>query len=479
VKKLIAILSLAFVGSAFAAEETHNWFDTELPKIGSSRTWPSDGSDYEGYNCTITNTAAGVYTDGAVVIDAESPMKVCPYVSNTVYETRVPSPAQIGEEHYIDVVAEMKMEPFDASDLPEIPAEMKVGVIVVDSGDATNFWVTAGTETLYWTNTMIAADVEELLTVKVQVRTNDQHCTCTEWKLGVASQGLSDFVCTVRKITEINGVAFSGEGEIANCYGDRDKGLTFVSFWFEPIPDEIVVTVTNASGEVIVQSGIGDYQCLDGKQVFATYSLPPNWRFYDGSLQKSESFIVAEGPHVPLESGIFETDFGPENGWMTVGVDEEGNPVLIARYASLAEAVAELKDGYVLLDCYSETGHEVAVAADGSSVTIDGVPYAVKARYHYVDVEGVAMLEIDEAEKVITSFGESSDPTQMSVGSILNSCPDFDYSVVYGDDVAFSENPGETEPVSGNGGKLELVAPKGENGKRFYKIRITDQQITE
>ena len=85
------------------------------------------------------------------------------------------------------------------------------------------------------------------------------------------------------------------------------------------------------------------------------------------------------------------------------------------------------------------------------------------------------MLLINDGEADITSVREDeTNAALMSIGSVLSTFSGFDYSVIYADDVGFTEGLGETEPVNGDGGKLELKAPKGDAGKRFYRIRITD-----
>ena len=478
-KKALLILSMFAASALTAAEQTHSWFDTELPKIWGerqTRSWPTDGSDYEGFECVITNTAAGEDVDERIVFDAERPMAVCPYLEDHVTGGRRANPASVEGDHTVDVFASMKLTPFPVSSLPPVPAGTKAAVIAVDEGEVTNFWVTAGVDELFWTNTLIEADVTRVVNVNVSMRTNDVNSTVTDWTLDRVP-----FHCEVTKFTQVNGVSFTGRGELANCYGDRDVGVTFVSFWFEPIPEDVIVSVTDAFGAEIPLSSIGDYECREGATVSVVYSLPAGWRFYDGATYREESFTVQQGPRKPMYdpefpevSGIMEADIGPEDGWMLLRIGEFG-PELVGRFARLDDTLATMKDGCGLVQCYSEFGHLVEVAGDGSGIEVDGETYPAKDHYLYIDFDGLPMLTIDPREAAVVSFGEDpEDPTRMSLGSVEESVPDFSYSVIWADDFFFSEDPGESEPRPGNGGRLELKAPKGDRGGRFYMIRVSD-----
>ena len=476
---LLLVASLGF--SAFAAETVHGWFDTELPKIGGDRQlrfWPTDGSDYEGASCVITNTAAGVYNDGAISFSAEEPMSVCPYMLDPVSGIRNHNPAAVEGDHYVDIAAFMKMTPFSESDLPEVPEGAKTAVIAVDSGDCTNFWVAAGEDTLYWTNTMIAADVDRTVWVKVQVRTNDLNSTVTEWNLDGRV-----FSCNVVHLSQLNGVSFTGCGELSDCYADKDLDLRFIDFRIEPLPEMLTLSIVDSLGAPIYPTDIGDYEVLEGREVTVSYLVPDGWLFINGTNVWTESFTPVSGPHEPCvkyyyggEGPICDYHYGPVDGWMVYYEGPEGQPLLTVRYREdeLGDALAAMKDGQTLEDYYSEKDRTFYFNADGS-VTVGDTTCPAKAHYHFVNPGYGVSVEINDGEADITSVREDeTDAALMSIGSVLNTFSGFDYSVIYADDVGFTEGLGETEPVNGNGEKLELKAPKGDNGKRFYRIRITD-----
>lgn len=478
------LLIVAFIGfSAIAAETVHGWFDTELPKINGERPtrfWPTDGSDYDGFECVITNTAAGVCTNGAVAFSADVPMAVCPYLLDPVNDIRNPNPAVVEGEHYVDIAACMKMTPFSDTDLPAVPADAKAAVIAVDSGSATNFWVAAGTETLYWTNTMIAADTDRSVWVKVQIRTNDLNSTTTEWNLDG-----SRFSCEVVRLSRVNGVSFIGQGELSDCYADRDLGVRYVSFSISPLPEFLTVSIVDAFGEKVEPTAIGDYEVIEGVGVTVSYTLPDGWLFIDGASVWTESFTPVTGAHEPcvklpngIEGPICDYHFGPEDGWMLYYDGIQG-PLLTGRYreSEFDEALKAMKDGQILDYYYSEKNREFTFNDDGSiSVGTDATQWPAKPHYHYVDHGvGLPLLSIDDGESDVTSIREApEDSSAMFIGTIQSSYEDFSYSVIYADDPLFLQNLGETEPVRGNGGRLELKAPKGENDRRFYRIRVSD-----
>lgn len=481
-KKSLLLIAALLGFPAFAAETVHGWFDTELPKIGGdrpSRSWPTDGSDYEGASCVITNTAAGVYRDGAVSVSADEPMAVCPYFQDPVTDERSHNPAAVEGEHYVDIAALIKMTPFSESDLPDIPEDAKTAVIAVDSGDCTNYWVAAGADTLYWTNTMIAADLDRAVWVKVQVRTNDLYSTVTEWNLDG-----SVFSCSVVRLSQVNGVSFTGVGELSDCYADKDLGLRYIDFRIEPLPEMLTLSIVDSLGAPIYPTDIGDYEVLEGRGVTVSYLVPSGWLFIDGSNVWKETFTPesetrVHQPHVKYSYGgegpIFDCHFGPVDGWMLYYNGDEG-PLLSGRYieSELGDALAAMKDGQILDYFYSEKERKFHIN-DNGSLSVGDTTWPAKEHYHFVNSDYVVSVAINDGEADITSVKEDeTDATLMSIGSVLNTFSGFDYSVIYADDVGFTGGLGETEPVKGNGGKLEFKAPKGDKGKRFYRIRITD-----
>ena len=457
-KKSAVILSAVLSTGVFAAEQKHSWFDTDIGEIPSeTRNWPVDGSNYEAYLCHVTNTAAATFADGRLVVNAEEPMTVVPNEA-----------AMINDFSYARVSAVMKMTPFDVTGVPEVPEGAKTAVIAVASGAETNFWVAAGTETLFWTNTQVSADV----TREVGVEISFTYCAdgvATEWIF----DGESRFSCKSIRAAELRGVAFRGVGELSSCWGDAQAYGDLVDFFITGIPEEVIVSVTTTNGTELAKTELGVYRYLSGGTVRLAFALPSGWRYCEDGASVWEDSIVrlAEGGYVPYGGrGIFDTDIGPTDYWMSVPWD---GPV--ERFATLDEAMAAMKHYRALESCYSESPRVITVAEDGKTITVDGVVKAAKPRYHYVSFDGMPVSMIDEGEAEITSVRENgTDATLMSIGSVPNTFSGFDYSVIYADDVGFTEGLGETEPVRGDGGKLELAAPKGDKGRRFYRISITD-----
>lgn len=463
-KKTFAVFVAALGLVASAAEQKHSWFDLDIQDIGATRDWPTDGSDYEAYLCSVTNTAAGQFSSAPnrVCFDTETPMAVVPNDS-----------APITDVSYALVSVTMKMEPFSESGLPEVPEDAKTAVIAVDSGNVTNFWVAAGAETLFWTNTLIAADLTQDVEAQVLVNFGVSDIV-TQWTFG----GARRFVCRAPKVAELQGVSLTGKGELLSCWGDAQAVGELVTFYLEGIPDEVVVTVTTTNGSEIVMSDEGVYSYARGGTLNLDFSLPDGWRFSDGREVWTDVIVgLTEGPYVPFAPmGLSAMDFGPTGGWMTVTYEGA-----VERFADLDDAMAALKDNVALMACYSEVPHEMTVSEDGRSLTVDGVSKPVGPHYHFQDVGGGLTAKfINEEEADVTSIAEDADdPTAMSVGSVAASYSGFGYSVLFADDPGFTRNVGATEPVRGNGEKLELWAPKGGNGSRFYRIIVTDSFTEE
>lgn len=470
-RKLIAIASVAIMFQTFGATTFHTWFDMDIKDISGlgsgEKSWPTDGSDYTATYCIVTNTSAATFSDKHIIMESDDPLVVNP-----------DGPAAINDSSYAEITTKMRVTPFLESGLPDIPEEAKTAVIAVDSGDKTNFWVAAGLGELYWTNTLIAADVNRDIEVKI-IASNSVDGVCTEWKFDDAS-----FMCEIPKASVLSGVTFRGEGAISECGGDVWNLGTCYFFKIDGVPSELSIVVTNGSGDVIYPGKNQAYQevgytCAKDAVLGLSFFTPEGWAFWDGTNEWTEVYanIIDNNVFTPCDGyGINPSDFGPIGGWAVMrsrGEDED--PEFIGRYTSTDEALSVLKDHCGLMPFYSETEHVIAVAENGSSVTIDGVEITAGDRYHYLDADGVPMLLINDGEADITSVAEdATDAAYMSIGSILNTFSGFDYSVIYADDVGFTEGLGETEPVKGNDGKLELKAPKGDAGKRFYRIRITD-----
>ena len=241
--------------------------------------------------------------------------------------------------------------------------------------------------------------------------------------------------------------------------------------------------LTNAYGEEVVKGKqqLGEeigYTYVKDSVLGLSFITPPGWPYYDGTTLKTDIYVnnIDNNVYTPFGGyGIPPIDYGPVNGWCVEAANADGEVEFVGRFASTADALAALKHNYGMIPYYSDFEHSVTVSGDGKSITIDEVTTPAKERYHYLDAEGVPMLLIDDGEADITSVREDeTDAALMSIGSVLSTFSGFDYSVIYADDVGFTEGLGETEPVKGNGGKLELKAPKGDAGKRFYRIRITD-----
>ena len=459
-KASLFLLTAFGAAAVFAVEQKHSWFDLDIGDMPSStRYWPTDGSNYEAYHCFVTNTAAGVFLDNPnrIAFDAEEPVSVIP-----------DDVAQIDTVTYAEISVTMeKMEPFGVSDLPEVPEGAKTAAIVVDSGAETNFWVAAGAEgSLCWTNTEVAADIASQVEIKVRISYGSGE-TAAHWSFG--NQEFTSIIPNVRVLT---GVAFRGSCELSSCWADVLTLGRLVDFWIAGIPDDVNVAVTTTNGDELARSDLGSYHYFSGGTVNLAFSLPEGWRYADGALKWQDVIAKLDsGEYVPFGGrGIFDTDYGPVGYWMVVPFE---GPV--QRFAALDDALATQKDYCALMSCYSETPHEISVADDGKSITVDGVQKTAKSRYHFFSADGMPVLQINEEEAEITSILESAgDLTKMSIGSVLNTFEGFNYSVIFADDVGFTTGCGETEPVPGDGGKLELAAPKGENGQRFYRIRITD-----
>ena len=459
-KKTLAVFVALLGISGFAAEQKHSWFDLDIDDVGSTRVWPTDGSDYEAHLCTVINTSAGAFSAerSRIFFDAEEPMTVIPH-----------DVAPITDISYVLVSATIKMEPFLEFDLPDVPEDAKTAVIAVDSGNATNFWVAAGTETLFWTNTQITADVNKAVEVRVSVDFGVSDIV-TQWTF----DGSRRFSCRAPKVAELHGVAFLGKGELSSCWGDAQAIGELVSFYLVGVPDEVGVTVTTTNGSELVMSDFGDYKYTRGGRLVLDFSLPDGWRFSDGREVWTEDILsVTDGPYIPfLPMGLSQMDFGPLGGWMTVTYDGG-----VTHFTGLDDALAATKDGIALLSCYSEVPRAVSVAADGKSLTVDGVTKPARPHCHFDDYgDGMAVLFIDDGEADITSISEDpEDPTMMSIGTVPNTCSGFGYSVLFADDLGFTRNLGVTLPVPGvDGEKVELKAPKGYGGSRFYKIQVVD-----
>lgn len=467
-KKLFAIAAAAILLPTFGAKTIHTWFDMDIADIPSvTRNWPTDGSDYLATFCTTTNTAAGTFADHRINIKAKEPMTVI-----------TDAPAAINDATYAEITATMKMTPFLESSLPDVPEGAKTAVIAVDSGASTNFWVAAGIDELQWVDTGIAADVSRDVLVKI-VSSNGVDRTYTEWTF----DGTAYSQHVIAKTMKLQGVSFIGEGELSQCGGDvYNIGLAYF-FQIAGVPSDITVVVTNAYGEEVVKGKqqLGEeigYTYVKDSVLGLSFITPPGWPYYDGTTLRTDIYTnnIDNNVYTPFGGyGIIPLDYGPVNGWCVAAANADGEPEFVGRFASTADALAALKHNYGMIPYYSEFEHTVTVSGDGKSITIDEVTTPAKERYHYLDAEGVPMLFIDDGEADITSVREDeTDAALMSIGSVLNTFSGFDYSVIYADDVGFTEGLGETEPVKGNGEKLELTAPKGDAGKRFYRIRITD-----
>lgn len=470
-KKSIAITGMMLAFGVFAAEQKHSWFDMDIGDIGTpSRTWPADGSNYEAHLCVVTNTSLGEYVADEQCIRVraeEDAMSVLPEKA-----------AEIGALRKNCVNAVVRMEPFDANDLPEIPDGAKTAVIAAASGSDTNFWVAAGVEELRWVDTEVSADVTAEVTVKITFKDSGDALT-TVWTFN----GVDQFERTIAKAATLNGVAFTGNGDILDCWGDYEDLGNLATFRIVGYPaDAIAVTVTNSAGEVIKMSADEDYRYLKDETIGISYVLTNGWVFTDdGAVTRSESHTISNAvdnyEYVAMNGrGIRDVDIGPADGWFVVCPSDEGDLELLGRYATLAEALAAQKGYTCLKSGYSSEAREITVAEDGKSITIDGVVIQVKAHYQFVPFGDTGMpgLLIADGEKRITSFAENpEDSTEMIVGTIENSVPGFSYCVRYADDLDFMEFE-ETAPVDGNGEKLKLIAPKGDKGKRFYRIDITD-----
>ena len=471
-KKLIAAICMMLAFGAFAAEQKHSWFDMDIGDIGtSSRVWPIDGSNYEAHLCVVTNTSLGEYVAG------ESP-RIRIQTGDDSMSVLPESTAEIGALRRNCINAVVRMEPYDANDLPEVPEGAKTAVIAVVSGSDTNFWVAAGLDNLSWTNTQVQADVTEDVTVEIVFKDSETALT-TEWKFN----GVDEFNCSIAKVAALNGVTFSGSGDIVDCWGDSEDAGNLATFRIVGFPaDAIAVTVTNSAGEVIELSAAEDYKYMKDETVGITYVLTNGWVFTDGGASfRSESHTISNSfdnyEYVAMNGrGIRDVDIGPVDGWFVVSPSENGDLEFVGRYATLEAAMSAQKGYTCLMSGYSSAKREITVADDGKSITINGTQIPVKDHYQFISYDiGMPGLIIADGEKRITSIAESStDPTVMIIGTIENSVPSFSYSVFYADDLEFSEDPGATEPIPGTGGKLELVAPKGDKGKRFYCIDITD-----
>lgn len=424
--------------------------------------WPEGGGDYLATGCTVTNTSSAAFSDGRIRVDSDSPLSVV-----------AENPAEITDVYYARVSSTMKFEPFAAGELPPVPAGAKTAVIAVISGADTNFWVAAGVESLSWVDTGVAADLAREVTVEVVVTYGVEYMTA-EWKLDSVP-----FTCRVARAPVLGGVAFSGRCDISSCWGDVDHFGDLANFFISGVPEEVLVTITTTNGDVIARSGMNDYVYVSGGRLELSFTLPDGWRFIDGATERSDVIDSLDaGGYTPFGGrGIMAVEIGPEDGWMLYYDGAE--PLLEARFSEseLEDAFSAMKDGMVLDWCYSEKDRTFRFNEDGTvSVGDDPRQWAAKPRYHFVDIGiGVPSLSIDEEEATITSISRCDlDESSMSVGSVQNTFSGFGYSVIYADDLGFSEGLGETEPVKGNGGKLELVAPKGDKGGRFYRIRITD-----
>lgn len=472
-EKLFAIVCVMLAFGAFAAEQKHSWFDMDIGDIGTpSRIWPADGSNYEAHLCVVTNTSLGEYAadERCIRVHADDDaMSVLPEKA-----------AEIGALRKNCVNAVVRMEPFDANDLPEIPDGAKTAVIAAASGSDTNFWVAAGVEDLGWVDTGVSADVTAEVTVEITFKDSGDALT-TVWTFN----GEDQFERTIAKAATLNGVAFTGNGDILDCWGDSEDLGNLATFRIVGFPvDAIAVTVTNSAGEVIELSAAEDYKYLKDETVGITYVITNGWVFTDdGASIRSESHTISNSvdnyEYVAMNGrGIRDVDIGPVDGWFVVSPSDEGDLELVGRYATLEEAMDAQKGYTCLKSGYSSTQREIVVAEDGKSITINGGdPIPVKDHYQFIPYgdTGIPGLLIADGEKRITSIAESStDPTAMIIGTIENSVPGFSYSVLYADDLYFSVGLGATEPIPGTGKKLELLAPKGDNGKRFYCIDIFD-----
>lgn len=472
-KSVSLFVVIAIAITAFAAEQKHSWFDLDVGEIGinPSRVWPTDGSDYEAYMCVLTNTAAASFADSRISFVADEPMTVVPEAK-----------AAISDFEYVQVEATVKMEPFLEADVPDVPEGAKTAAIAVISGSATNFWVAAGTDELFWTNTCISADVSEDVNVNIMFN-NGADSVVTKWTFN----NNEVFTCKIDKVSELHQVAFQGTGEITSCWGDAEQFGNPVHFYLDNVTKDVIVTVTTTNGDVIAKTGIGDYIYLSGGTVNLSFTVPDGWRFFDGALEWNDVITnLEDGGYVPKfdfgweekYEGIADIDVGPVNGWMVQRSGEFGSE-FVGRFAALDDALAALKDGCGLMACYSESGHTIVIPEDGGAVEIDGETYSAREHYLYINIgyeeSPLPMLVIDPEEATITSIKEDeTDPTSLSIGSILDTFSGFDYSVIFADDLEFTEDCGETESFKGTGEKLELKAPKGDKGRRFYRIRITD-----
>lgn len=466
-KKTLAVFVAMLGLVASAAVQRHNWFDLEIDSIGSVRTWPADGSDYEAYRCTVTNTAAAAFADGRLVVSAdESPMSVCPSKA-----------ASVGTNAFATVSAAMRVVPFAADEVPEVPANAKTAVIAVMDGAETNYWVVTGAESPVWTNTHITADTEAPVEVTVTVQQGEDGTTDTSW-----SFGSNVFSCVVSPAAELHGVRFQGDCELASCWGRSLSENDFVTFYITGVPADVVVSAFDESGEEIARSDSGDYRSVGESQVKLVFSPPEDWVFTDGLRKWSyevDSLVAGACLPFPVRDdgpgGLHETDYGPENGWMVVTSEDE-----VEHYATLKDALAGLKASTALQKCYSTVRvRDMYVTDGGRMFVVNGVEFPVRERYHLVD-RGALVALINDGEADITSIAEDSeDPTMMLVGSVPESYPGFGYSVLFADEPAFGTDADATAPVPGTGGKLELKAPKGENGRRFYRISITDRMPEE
>lgn len=456
-KKTLLIIAAFLSLAAGAAEEKHSWFDTDIAEIdGVKKFWPEDGSDYVGYKCVVTNTAAGTFADSRVSFDAEAPMTVVP-----------DDPASITDISYAKVSATMKMEPFAETDLPAVPAGAKTAAIAVVSEGATNFWVAAGTDELVWTNTCIAADVTKDVTVVVTVAYG-VNCVTTQWSLDG-----KPFVSKIALVAELHGVDFRGSGQLVECWADAQAYGELVDFYLTGVDKDVIVTVTTTNGSELVMTDLGVYRYASGGTVYLSFTLPEGWKYWDGETEWTDEISpLQEGAYTPLSGrGIFDTDIGPEDCWFAVPWSGAAE-----RFATLDEALAALKNNCALMSGYSAEPREIVVAEDGKSLSVNGEVKPAKPHHHFAEVYGMAATYVDDGEADITSLADDpDDPTIVTVGTIEETWSGFGYSVQFADDPAFTSGLGSTEPVPGvDGEKLELAAPKGEGGSRFYRIQIVE-----
>ena len=133
----------------------------------------------------------------------------------------------------------------------------------------------------------------------------------------------------------------------------------------------------------------------------------------------------------------------------------------------VAESIASGKAGAPVA---LPAGAAVEVAADGRTLTVNGVKYAAKEHYVFCETpQGELVQEIAPEEKAVAGFAFDAE------GNVIitpgRNCEDFTYAVEYADDLGF-EGSQTTEPQKLTEGQT-ISAPKS-GDRQFYRLRVSD-----